>query len=596
MAGTVAGASRAREFRMIIGEGWVGCKRYNSSMSNTVKIAVAQLNCVLGDLSGNAAKILDWATRAKAAGAQVLLTPELSLCGYPPEDLLLRDGFFRDCAATLEQLAAALPAIAVVVGHPQLADGRRYNAASVLQDGRIAATYRKRNLPNYTVFDEDRYFESGSEPVVFAVNGVRLGLNICEDLWGEQGPVEAGASPARRGAGRSGSTWRADAPRLARAAGAEVLLVLNASPYHTHQHASRLAVARNRALENGLAIVYANLVGGQDELVFDGASFALDARGETTRQLPYFEEALDYIDVVDGVPQPGSRAEDLCLETAVYRALCLGVRDYLGKNGFPGAILGLSGGVDSALTLAIACDALGADKVRAVMMPSQYTADISWLDSRDMVKRLGVRYDEIAIRPIFDTFLAALAGEFKGQPIDATEENLQARIRGTLLMALSNKFGSIVLTTGNKSEMAVGYSTLYGDMAGGFAVIKDVAKTLVYRLCEYRNGLGEVIPQRIIERAPSAELRPDQTDQDSLPPYSVLDAIMSAYMEQNLSPAEIVAGGQRVEDVVRVVGLIKRNEYKRRQAPVGIRITQRGFGKDWRYPITSRYREKLDDC
>ncbi|MCX7139502.1 MAG: NAD+ synthase [Proteobacteria bacterium] len=565
-------------------------------MSNVVKIAVAQINCVLGDLSGNAAKILDCATRAKAAGAHVLLTPELSLCGYPPEDLLLRDGFFRDCAAALEELSAAVHGIRVIVGHPQLAGGRRYNAASVLQDGRIAATYHKRNLPNYTVFDEDRYFEPGSEPVVFEVNGVRLGINICEDLWGEQGPVEAGTSAAQRGAAAGGHSkvWRADAPRLARAAGAQVLLVLNASPYHTRQHESRLAVAHNRATENGLAIVYANMVGGQDELVFDGASFALDARGETTHQLPFFEEALDYVELVEGVPQPGGRAGALSLEAGVYRALCLGVRDYLGKNGFPGAILGLSGGVDSALTLAIACDALGADKVRAVMMPSQYTADISWLDSRDMVKRLGVRYDEIPIRPVFDSFLSALAGEFKGQPEDATEENLQARIRGTLLMAMSNKFGSIVLTTGNKSEMAVGYSTLYGDMAGGFAVIKDVAKTLIYRICEYRNSLGEVIPRRIIERAPSAELRPDQTDQDSLPPYSVLDAIMSAYMERNLSPAEIVAGGQRAEDVARVVGLIKRNEYKRRQAPVGIRITQRGFGKDWRYPITSRYREKLE--
>ena len=565
-------------------------------MTNTVKIAVAQINCVLGDLCGNAAKILDCATRAKAAGAHVLLTPELSLCGYPPEDLLLRDGFFRDCADALQELAAALHGIRVVVGHPQLAEGRRYNAASLLHDGRVLATYRKRNLPNYTVFDEDRYFEPGSEPVVFEVNGLKLGINICEDLWGEQGPVEAGASAALRGveAGRLSNAWRAEAPRLARAAGAELLLVLNASPYHIHQHASRLAVARNRAAENALAIVYANLVGGQDELVFDGASFALDAQGATTHQLPFFEEALGYVTVVDGVPQAGERVATLSLEASVYRALCLGVKDYLGKNGFPGAILGLSGGVDSALTLAIACDALGADKVRAVMMPSQYTADISWIDSRDMVKRLGVRYDEIAIKPVFDRFLAALEGEFKGQAQDATEENLQARIRGTLLMALSNKFGSIVLTTGNKSEMAVGYSTLYGDMAGGFAVIKDVAKTLVYRLCDYRNSLGEVIPRRIIERAPSAELRPDQTDQDSLPPYEVLDAIVSSYMEQNRSPAEIVAAGQRVEDVARVVGLIKRNEYKRRQAPVGIRITQRGFGKDWRYPITSRYREKLD--
>jgi NAD+ synthetase len=564
-------------------------------MTSTVKVAIAQIDCVLGDLAGNAGKVLDCAARAKAAGADVLLTPELSLCGYPPEDLLLRDGFFRDCAAALDKLAAAVRGISVIVGHPLLAEGKRYNAASVLQEGRIASTYRKRNLPNYTVFDEERYFEQGGEPVVFEVNGVRLGLNICEDLWGEQGPAEAGVSGEQRGAaaGQTRKVWRADAPRLARAAGAEVLLVLNASPYHTRQHASRLAVARNRAAETGLAIIYANLVGGQDELVFDGASFALDARGEPTHQLPFFEEALDYVDIVDGVPQPGVCAPALSYEASVYRALCLGVRDYLGKNNFPGAILGLSGGIDSALTLAIACDALGADRVRAVMMPSQYTADISWIDSRDMVKRLGVRYEEIAIKPMFDAFLATLENEFKGLPADATEENLQARIRGTLLMALSNKFGSIVLTTGNKSEMAVGYSTLYGDMAGGFAAIKDVAKTLVYRLAEYRNTLGEVIPRRIIERPPSAELRPGQTDQDSLPPYEVLDAIMSGYMEQNLSPAEIVAGGQREEDVARVVGLIKRNEYKRRQAPVGIRITQRGFGKDWRYPITSRYQEKF---
>ena len=564
-------------------------------MNHTVNVAIAQINCVLGDLQGNSAKILECAARAQAAGAQVLLTPELSLCGYPPEDLLLREGFFRDCAAALDTLAAAVKGLAVIVGHPQLAEGRRYNAASLLQDGRIVATYRKRNLPNYTVFDEERYFEPGGEPVVFEVNGLRLGINICEDLWGEQGPIEAGAS-AQNGEAQSGwrsRSWRADAPRLAREAGAQVLLVLNASPYHTRQHASRLAVARNRAAENGLSIVYANLVGGQDELVFDGASFALDAQGELTHQLPYFEEAFACVRIVDGVPQAGECAPEPTLEASVYSALCLGVRDYLGKNGFPGALLGLSGGIDSALTLAIACDALGADKVRAVMMPSQYTADISWIDSRDMVQRLGVRYDEIAIKPMFDAFLGALATEFQGRAVDATEENLQARIRGTLLMALSNKFGAIVLTTGNKSEMAVGYSTLYGDMAGGFAAIKDVAKTLVYRLAEYRNTLGEVIPKRIIERAPSAELRPDQTDQDSLPPYEVLDAIMAAYMEQNRSAAEIIASGQREEDVARVVGLIKLNEYKRRQAPVGIRITQRGFGKDWRYPITSRYREKF---
>ncbi len=564
-------------------------------MSTSIKIAVAQINCVVGDLSGNAAKILAYAEQAKAAGAQVLLTPELSLCGYPPEDLLLREGFFRDCAHALDKLAAEVAGIKVIVGHPQLAAGHRYNAASLLDGGKVALTYRKHNLPNYTVFDEERYFEAGSEAAVFDVNGVRFAINICEDLWGEQGPVEAGVGGEahRVVSGQPRRVWRAEAPRLAHAAGAQVLLVLNASPYHTRQHASRLAVARNRARENGLAVVYANQVGGQDELVFDGASFALDAGGEITHQLPHFEEVLDFIEFVDGVPQPGRREAELSLEAAVYRALCLGVRDYIGKNGFPGAILGLSGGIDSALTLAIACDAIGADKVRAVMMPSQYTADISWIDSREMVKRLGVRYDEIPIRRAFDAFLTMLSDEFRGLAADATEENLQARIRGTLLMALSNKFGSIVLTTGNKSEMAVGYSTLYGDMAGGFAAIKDVAKTLVYRLAEYRNSLGEVIPRRIIERAPSAELRPGQTDQDSLPPYDVLDAIMSAYMEQNLSPAEIVAGGQRAEDVERVVGLIKRNEYKRRQAPVGIRITQRGFGKDWRYPITSKYRERF---
>ena len=576
---------------VIIGDGPACRKRYNSGMSNSVKIAVAQMNCVLGDLEGNAARILECAARAKAAGAHVLLTPELSLCGYPPEDLLLRDGFYRDCASALDELAAGVQRIRVIVGHPQLTGGKRYNAASVLQDGKIAATYHKRNLPNYTVFDEQRYFDSGSEALVFEVNGVRLGINICEDIWGEQGPIEAGAGmPGTEPS--HGKSWHADAPRLARIAGAEVLLVLNASPYHTRQHASRLAVARNRAAETGLAIIYANQVGGQDELVFDGASFAIDAHGELTHQLPFFDEALEVVEIAAGVPRPGKQAEALTLEAAVYRALCVGVRDYIGKNGFPGVILGLSGGIDSALTLAIACDALGADKVRAVMMPSPYTADISWIDSREMVKRLGVRYDEIAIKPVFDSFLATLAGEFKGLPVDAAEENLQARIRGTLLMALSNKFGSIVLTTGNKSEMAVGYSTLYGDMAGGFAVIKDVAKTLVYRLCDYRNSLAEVIPRRIIERPPSAELRLGQTDQDSLPSYAVLDAIMVAYMEENLSPAEIVARGQLEQDVERVVSLIKRNEYKRRQAPVGIRITHRGFGKDWRYPITSMYREK----
>jgi NAD+ synthase (glutamine-hydrolysing) len=377
----------------------------------------------------------------------------------------------------------------------------------------------------------------------------------------------------------------------AHAAGAEVLLVPNGSPYHLNKQRTRYDVVRARIAETGMPVVFCNIVGGQDELVFDGASFVMDAAGTVTQQFAKFEDTVALVNIGGGKPEPGAIAAALSTEAEVYRALCLGVRDYLGKNGFPGAILGLSGGVDSALTLAIACDALGADKVRALMMPSQYTADISWLDSRDMVQRLGVRYDEIAIRPVYDAFMTALAGEFRGRNADTTEENLQARIRGTLLMALSNKYGSIVLTTGNKSEMAVGYSTLYGDMAGGFAVIKDIAKTLVYRLARYRNTLSEVIPERILTRAPSAELRPDQTDQDSLPAYEVLDAIMEAYTEHNLSSAQIVAQGYAADDVSKVVRLIRMSEYKRRQSPVGIRITPRAFGRDWRYPITSKFQD-----
>lgn len=533
-------------------------------------IAIAQINCVVGDLSGNAAKIIGGADRAKEAGADLILLPELALCGYPPEDLLLRDGFFRDSEAALAGLAARIQGIVAVVGHPALSAGHRYNAASVIRDGRIIATYHKHALPNDTVFDEQRYFEVGNAACVVEVNGTRCGINICEDTW-VRGP-----------------------PMAARAAGAEVLLVLNASPYHIRKQETRYDVMRERVAETGMPLLYANLVGGQDELVFDGASFALDASGAVACQLPSFEEGLGYVRFEDGVPRRGDIAPELTVEAEIYQALCLGVRDYIGKNGFPGALLGLSGGVDSALTLAIACDALGADKVRAVMMPSPYTADISLEDSREMVKKLGVRYDEIAIEPVFDAFLSTLAKDFAGRAADATEENLQARSRGTILMALSNKFGSIVLTTGNKSEMAVGYATLYGDMAGGFAVLKDLLKMWVYRLCRYRNGISYVIPERILTRPPSAELRPNQTDQDSLPAYEVLDPIIAAYMENDVSPADIVAQGYRVEDVRRIVELIHRSEYKRRQAPIGIRITHRGFGKDWRYPITSKYRERYE--
>ena len=565
-------------------------------MASTVKIAIAQINCVVGDLAGNAAKILQYCERARAAGAGLALTPELALCGYPPEDLLLRDGFYRDCSAELQRLARKVSGITLVVGHPHQSEGKHHNAASVIQDGRIVGTYYKHTLPNYTVFDEERYFEPGDRPCVFQVAETRFGVNICEDTWGPQGPLTTrpDAGKVSIGINICADAWEAKAPRAAREAGAQVLLVLNASPYHMRKQESRYDVMRERVIETGMALVYANMVGGQDELVFDGASFALDRRGEVACQLPLFEETLEFVTVADGEPQRGEIAGQEPLESEVYKALCLGVRDYVGKNGFPGALVGLSGGVDSALTLCIACDALGPQRVRAVMMPSQYTSEMSFEDSRELAKNLGVRYDEIPIGPAFDAFLASLAKEFVRLPADATEENLQARIRGTLLMALSNKFGAIVLTTGNKSEMAVGYATLYGDMAGGFAVIKDILKTLVYRLCRYRNGVERVIPERVLTRAPSAELKANQTDQDSLPPYDVLDAIVSGYMENDLSPAELVAQGFRAEDVRRVVEMIHRSEYKRRQAPIGIRITHRGFGKDWRYPITSRYREPYE--
>ncbi|WP_395137583.1 NAD+ synthase [Schlegelella aquatica] len=559
----------------------------------TLKVAVAQFNATVGDLRGNVDKIVSMARRAYDAGARVVLAPELALCGYPPEDLLFRPAFMQACEEALHDCAARLAELAglyVVVGHPQQADHegdvrsksvvvpRRFNAASVLGGGKVLATYAKRELPNYQVFDERRYFVSGRDagqgPVVFDVQGWRVGLNICEDAWFDE------------------------APRAACEAGAQVLFVLNASPFHLGKCEEREARMGERARACGVPLVYSHLVGAQDEVVFDGASFAVDAQGQVQARAPAFEESLLIVEI-DGSGVRGAVAPVPAIEQQAWSALVTGVRDYIGKNGFPGAIVGLSGGIDSALVLAVAVDALGADKVRAVMMPSPYTADISWIDARDMAARLGVRYDEIGIAPMFEAFRAALAQEFAGLPEDTTEENIQARIRGTLLMALSNKHGWIVLTTGNKSEMATGYCTLYGDMAGGFAVIKDVAKTLVYRLARWKNeqptrradgSVGPVIPDRIITRAPSAELRPNQTDQDSLPPYEVLDGIMQRYMEEDQSIDEIVAAGYDRADVERVTRLLKINEYKRRQAPIGIRITHRAFGRDWRYPITSKFR------
>ena len=553
--------------------------------NSRVKVALAQINATVGDLGGNATKIIEFSRRAYAQGARVVLTPELSLCGYPPEDLLLRPSFMQACSQALQECAAALadlPGLSVVVGHPHAVEEvaglrtrsqsvpHRLNAASVLTEGRITATYAKRELPNYQVFDERRYFMSGRDAglgaVVFEAGGVRFGLNICEDAWFDE--------PGR----------------AAKAAGAQVLCVLNASPFHLGKVAEREERMAERARDTGLPVLYAHLTGGQDEVVFDGASFAVDPAGRIAARGPMFEEALVLLDVSAG-GVAGHVSEVPAIEAQAWGALVTGVRDYIGKNGFPEALIGLSGGIDSALVLAVAVDAIGADKVRAVMMPSPYTADISWIDARDMATRLGVRYDEISIVPEFEAFKRSLATEFAARTEDATEENIQARIRGTLLMALSNKFGSIVLTTGNKSEMATGYCTLYGDMAGGFAVIKDVAKTLVYRLARWKNAQGaEVIPERIITRPPSAELRPDQKDQDSLPPYEVLDAILQRYMEEDQSIDDIVTAGFSPADVERVTRLIKINEYKRRQAPVGIRITHRAFGRDWRYPITSRFR------
>jgi NAD+ synthase (glutamine-hydrolysing) len=532
-----------------------------------MKIAIAQINCTVGNLAGNAAKIVDFAQRAKAQGASIMLTPELSLCGYPPEDLLLRDGFYRACDEVLNELAKKLNGIDVLVGHPYQVGESRYNAASLLRQGKVAATYFKNTLPNHSVFDEVRYFTCGEEACVFEKDGVKFGINICADVW------------------------EPDAARKAQAKGADVLLVLNASPYHFDKQETRYEAVRDRVRETGMTLVYANMVGGQDELVFDGSSFAMDSAGELTHQFAAFDETLGMVELKEGKLLQGERLPLPQDEASIYRALCEGVRDYIGKNRFPGVLLGLSGGIDSALTLAVAVDALGADKVRAVMMPSPYTAQMSIDDSREMVKLLNVQYEELDIVPTFTALQDTLAPVFKGLAADTTEENLQARIRGVLLMAMSNKTGSLVLTTGNKSEMTVGYCTLYGDMAGGFAVLKDVSKTWVYRLANYRNSLGYAIPERIITRPPSAELKPDQTDQDSLPPYDVLDAIMAYFVERNMSIAQIVDRGYAEADVMRVVKLIRINEYKRRQAPGGVRITDRGFGKDWRYPITVRYQD-----
>lgn len=539
----------------------------------TLRIALAQLNLFVGDVAGNAQRVIDVAADARERlAADLVLFPELTLCGYPPEDLLFHKGLRRQVATAMDRVRAETRGVTVMVGYPEYTDDAIYNAAAVVRDGEVLANYRKQELPNYAVFDEKRYFKHGRDTRIVELQGIRVATLICEDIW-EPNPA-----------------------RAAKAAGAQLLVVINGSPYCLRYQERREQVVRERVRDTGLPVVYVNMLGGQDELVFDGGSFIMNGAGEVIQRVAPFKEALELVEVnlVDGkaVPKPAHVEPALSEEASVYSALVLGVRDYVTKHRFPGIVLGLSGGIDSALTLAIAVDALGADRVRAVMMPSRYTSQMSLDDAAAEATLLNVRYDVISIEGLFASALDALQEVFEGREPDTTEENIQARARGILLMAISNKTGRMVLTTGNKSEMAVGYATLYGDMAGGFAPIKDCSKMLVYRLANYRNSISPAIPARVIERPPSAELRHDQKDSDSLPPYDILDAILELFIEDDLSVDEIAAKGFDRATVGRVLEMVKRNEYKRRQAPPGIRISDRAFGRDWRYPITSGYRAR----
>ena len=536
-----------------------------------LRLILSQINTLVGDIPGNTAKVLEAARMAVAQGdVDAVIFPELTLTGYPPEDLLLRPSLELRIERALRELQAASLPPALVVGYPRFKNGQLYNMAGVIENGKLIAEYAKQCLPNYQVFDEKRYFSAGDQPCVFNLKGVPTALSVCEDIWFAGSMAQAAS------------------------AGAKLMLNLNASPYHQGKQQEREAVVATRAREGKMPVVYTNLVGGQDELVFDGGSIAIDASGQTCFRAPGFVEGqfavqLEWDQQSAHVPVQSLEpiAENIA---AVYQALVLGMRDYVNKNRFKGVVLGLSGGIDSALTLAMAVDALGADRVEAVMMPFRYTSDLSKNDAADEAARLGVRYSSISIEPMYEAFMAALSDEFAGSKRDTTEENLQARCRGVLLMAISNKKGYLVLTTGNKSEMAVGYSTLYGDMAGGFDALKDVPKTLVFALSRYRNSISPVIPKTVITRPPSAELAPDQKDEDSLPPYDILDRILELYVEQDYSAEAIISQGFAREQVERVVRLVDINEYKRRQAPVGIRISQRGFGRDRRYPITSGWK------
>ena len=573
-----------------------------------LRIALAQINPTVGDLAGNTERILRYLRDAEACGADVIAFPELAITGYPPEDLLLKSQFLDETDRCLDQIVAATGDALVIVGTPHRENGKLYNAAAVAHQGHLVTVYHKIFLPNYGVFDEARYFTPGAECPVITHRGVRLGVCICEDIWYETGTCS-----------------------VLRAAGAEAIININGSPYYRGRGAERAAMLSERARTNQVAIAYCNMVGGQDELVFDGQSYVFSHKGELIARAPQFEEALLIADIdADGIAEergdapaieglddvgratfhmvsdapreaPESAEHSIHPEldplAEVYAALVTGTRDYVGKVGFRGAVIGLSGGIDSALTTAIAVDALGADRVTAFFMPSQYTADQSQEDSAKLVANLGVRMVTIAIEPVYDAYLAALGPVLEGRAPDVTEENIQARVRGNLLMAASNKFGWIVLTTGNKSEMATGYSTLYGDLAGGFAVIKDVPKMLVSALSAHLSVLRgrEIIPQSIIDRPPTAELRPDQKDEDSLPPYTVLDPVIEAYVEQHSSTSDMLASGMDAAVIEQTIRLVDRSKYKRRQAPPGVKITPRAFGRDWRLPIVNRFSPRVEE-
>lgn len=539
-------------------------------MATQIKIIMAQLNLLVGDITGNTAKVIDAARQAYFHyGADAIVFPELTLTSYPPEDLLLRPGLYHRIEKALEKINKEITGIYVIVGFPEQFEGVVYNAAAVLKDGKQIAVYRKQYLPNYSVFDEKRYFKAGDQTCVVDINGLRAGITICEDVWFPKPTADAVS------------------------AGAKLIININASPFHMSKYNERVSNLTKRVHEGGIPIMYVNLVGGQDELVFDGGSFILNRDAQVCQAAPNFKSGLYLVEmsIVNDqvvVDPKNYKAEENEIET-VYHALVLGVRDYIEKNNFPGIIIGLSGGIDSALTLAIAVDAIGAKRVEAIMMPSRFTSELSMNDAKREADLLEVEYHELSIEPAYQAFLDTLEEEFSGTIADTTEENMQARCRGILLMAISNKKNKIVLTTGNKSEMAVGYATLYGDMAGGYNALKDVPKTMVYKLVDYRNNQSPVIPESVIHRAPSAELAEDQKDTDSLPDYGELDGILALYVGQDKSEDEIVAAGFERGTVARVIQLVDRNEYKRRQAAPGVRISRRAFGSDRRYPITSGY-------